>query len=75
MVGVFQLTSPTSVEPPASGASGVGQTVLAKACDAAKINFEGAKAHSALYDTEKTAELFCHIVNRWKKLGGWPLGD
>ena len=53
----------------------LGQTVLAKACDAAKINFEGAKAHSALYDTEKTAELFCHIVNRWKKLGGWPLGD
>ena len=30
-------------------------------------------AHSALYDTERTTELFCHIVNRWKSLGGWPL--
>jgi ribonuclease T len=53
----------------------VGQTVLAKACDTAGISFDNRKAHSALYDTEKTAELFCFIVNRWKKLGGWPLGD
>lgn len=53
----------------------LGQTVLAKACDSAKIKFDGKEAHSALYDTKKTAELFCHIVNRWKKLGGWPLGD
>ncbi len=53
----------------------LGQTVLAKACEAAKIKFDGKEAHSALYDTKKTAELFCFIVNRWKKLGGWPLGD
>jgi len=53
----------------------LGQTVLAKACQTAKINFDNDQAHSALYDAEKTAELFCHIVNRWKKLGGWPLGD
>ncbi|MET1257247.1 ribonuclease T [Aliikangiella maris] len=53
----------------------LGQTVLAKACEAAKIDFDSQQAHSALYDTEKTAELFCFIVNRWKKLGGWPLGD
>jgi ribonuclease T len=53
----------------------LGQTVLAKACQAAKISFDNEQAHSALYDTEKTAELFCYIVNRWKKLGGWPLGD
>jgi len=53
----------------------LGQTVLAKACEAAKISFDNEQAHSALYDTEKTAELFCFIVNRWKKLGGWPLGD
>jgi ribonuclease T len=51
----------------------LGQTVLAKACEAAKIDFNNSEAHSALYDTEKTAELFCHIVNRWKNLGGWPL--
>ena len=28
-------------------------------------------AHSAAYDAEKTADLFCYIVNRWKELGGW----
>ena len=48
-----------------------GQTVLAKACQAADIDFDGKEAHSARYDTEKTAELFCGIVNRWKEMGGW----
>ena len=48
----------------------VGQTVLAKACEAAGIAFDQREAHSALYDTQKTAELFCFIVNRWKNLGG-----
>lgn len=51
----------------------VGQTVLAKACKAAGIPFDSTKAHSALYDTEQTADLFCELVNRWKRLGGWPL--
>lgn len=50
-----------------------GQTVLARACDVAGIAFDGKQAHSALYDTEKTAELFCGIVNRWKDLGGWDM--
>ncbi|WP_218059184.1 ribonuclease T [Gilliamella sp. wkB178] len=50
-----------------------GQTVLAKACDVANIPFDHKQAHSALYDTEKTAILFCEIVNRFKRLGGWPL--
>lgn len=48
-----------------------GQTVLAKACEAAEIEFSNGKAHSAAYDAEKTAELFCGIVNRWRDLGGW----
>lgn len=48
-----------------------GQTVLARACQAAGIEFDGREAHSARYDTEKTAELFCGIVNRWKEMGGW----
>lgn len=51
----------------------LGQTVLAKACIAANIEFNNNEAHSALYDTEKTAELFCYIVNKWQQLGGWPL--
>ncbi|SEI38043.1 ribonuclease T [Allopseudospirillum japonicum] len=50
-----------------------GQTVLARACKVAGIDFDGREAHSARYDTERTAELFCCIVNRWKELGGWDL--
>lgn len=51
----------------------LGQTVLAKACMQAGIAFNAKEAHSALYDTERTAELFCYIVNRWQQMGGWPL--
>lgn len=54
------------------GGLAYGQTVLAKACAAADIDFDGKEAHSARYDTEKTAELFCSIVNRWREMGGWP---
>ena len=50
-----------------------GHTVLAKACELAGIEFSNRKAHSAAYDVQKTAELFCLIVNRWQDLGGWPL--
>ncbi|URJ33036.1 ribonuclease T [Candidatus Blochmannia vicinus] len=50
-----------------------GQTVLAKACAHAGVFFDKKKAHSALYDTERTAMLFCELVNKWKRLGGWPL--
>ena len=49
----------------------LGQTVLVKACMAAGISFDQNEAHSALYDTEKTAELFCYILNRWQSLGGY----
>ncbi|NMP28797.1 ribonuclease T [Rahnella sp. SAP-1] len=51
----------------------LGQTVLAKACISAGMIFDSSQAHSALYDTEQTAHLFCELVNRWKRLGGWPL--
>lgn len=40
-----------------------GHTVLARTCKMAGIDFDNHSAHSALYDTQKTAELFCHIVN------------
>ena len=46
-----------------------GQTVLAKAMEKANIEWDNAMAHSAVYDTEKTADLFCKIVNQW------PLDD
>lgn len=51
----------------------LGQTVLVKACRAAGIDFDQNEAHSALYDAQKTTELFCLMVNRYKALGGWPL--
>jgi ribonuclease T len=53
------------------GGLAFGQTVLAKACAEAGISFDNAEAHSAAYDAERTAELFCDIVNRWKECGGW----
>lgn len=43
-----------------------GHTVLSEACSRAGIPFEASQAHSALYDAEKTAALFCTIVNRWQ---------
>lgn len=52
-----------------------GQTVLAKACQVAGVEFSNSAAHSAAYDAEKTADLFCLIVNRWKELGGWIAED
>ena len=55
------------------GGLAYGQTVLARACKSAGIEFDGNEAHSARYDTDRTAELFCAIVNRWTELGGWPL--
>ena len=42
-----------------------GQTVLARAMSAAGIEWDNDSAHSAKYDAEKTAELFCKIVNMW----------
>ncbi|OOZ36312.1 ribonuclease T [Solemya velesiana gill symbiont] len=44
-----------------------GQTVLAKAVQAAGIDWSNSEAHSAIYDTEKTAELFCTIINKCHK--------
>ncbi len=45
-----------------------GQTVLAKIAEAAGLEWDNQRAHSALYDAEQTAKLFCMICNRWKKL-------
>lgn len=45
-----------------------GQTVLAKAVQAAGIHFDPNEAHSAIYDAEKTADLFCAMINKWREL-------
>lgn len=48
------------------GGLAYGQTVLSRAVIAAGIPWDDEQAHSARYDTERTAELFCNIVNKWK---------
>lgn len=49
-----------------------GQTVLARAVEAAGMEWDESQAHSALYDAERTAELFCAVVNRWDGTVGTP---
>jgi len=44
-----------------------GQTVLAKATKAAGVAFDINEAHSAIYDAEKTADLFCMMLNSWRE--------
>lgn len=50
------------------GGVAFGQTVLRRAATAAGMDWDNDAAHSALYDTEQTAELFCTIVNRFKPI-------
>jgi ribonuclease T len=45
-----------------------GQTVLARAVQAAGLEWNAHAAHSAVYDAERTAELFCNIINLWDSL-------
>jgi len=62
-----QLNSPfhsfTAFDTATLGGLIYGETVLLKVCQAAGIHFNPGEAHSALYDAEKTTELFCKIVN------------
>jgi ribonuclease T len=44
-----------------------GQTVLSRAVQAAGLDWDGEQAHSAVYDAERTAELFCIVLNRWRR--------
>jgi ribonuclease T len=43
-----------------------GQTVLSRAVHAAGLVWDESRAHSAAYDAEITADLFCDIVNRFR---------
>ena len=43
-----------------------GQTVLSRAVTAAGFEWQDENAHSALYDAEMTARLFCTVVNRFR---------
>ena len=42
------------------------QTVLARSVKKAGFDWDAAEAHSAVYDAEKTADLFCNIMNKWR---------
>lgn len=43
-----------------------GQTVLSRAVAAAGFEWDESQAHSAAYDAEVTAQLFCAVVNRFR---------
>lgn len=45
-----------------------GQTVLARAVIAAGMDWDESQAHSASYDAEMTADLFCEVVNRYRDI-------
>lgn len=48
------------------GGVALGQTVLSRAVRAAGLDWDESQAHSAAYDAERTADLFCDIVNRFQ---------
>ena len=45
-----------------------GQTVLSRALLAAGLEWNSEDAHSAAYDAERTAELFCAVCNQFRPL-------
>jgi ribonuclease T len=45
-----------------------GQTVLARAVIAAGLEWDESQAHSAAYDAEITADVFCEVVNRYRDI-------
>ena len=49
-----------------------GQTVLARAVKAAGMVWDESQAHSAAYDAEITADIFCDIVNRFRPIFETP---
>jgi ribonuclease T len=55
----------TTIDTASLSAVALGETVLARAARRARIPFDIKEAHSAIYDAERTAELFCYIANKW----------
>jgi len=45
-----------------------GQTVLSRAVQAAGLEWNAGEAHSAAYDAERTADLFCVVCNQFQPL-------
>ena len=61
----------TTIDTAALAAVAYGHTVLREACARAGIGYSKEQAHSALYDAERCALLFCKMVNDW----GEAMGD
>lgn len=61
----------TALDTATLGALAFGHTVLREACLRAGIDFSEARAHNAAYDTDRTAALFCHIINAWDYRAAW----
>ena len=57
------------------GGLAYGQTVLSRAATSAGIPWDTSEAHSAIYDTRRTAELFCNVINSWETLHRDVSGD
>ena len=55
----------TTLDTASIAAVAYGHTVLSEACRRAGLSFDNDKAHNAAYDAERTAQLFCHMVNGW----------
>lgn len=48
------------------GGIAYGQTVLSRIVEAAGLKWDSSSAHSAAYDAQITAEVFCAIVNQFR---------
>lgn len=59
----------TSFDTATLGAAFYGQTVLAELLKRSGIHYDTELHHSAIYDAEQTAELFCNIINQCP----WPV--
>ena len=49
------------------GALATNQTVLAKICESLNVEYDSKEAHSAAYDSNVTAKVFCKIINNFNK--------
>ena len=49
------------------GALATNQTVLARICEALEIDYDSKEAHSAAYDSDVTAKVFCKVINNYNK--------
>ena len=49
------------------GALATNQTVLARICESLNVEYDSKEAHSAAYDSDVTAKVFCKIINDFNK--------